>query len=37
MSIAYAWAFLLLCGVHAVTSVTALRLPLQRDDVAVRE
>lgn len=32
---AYAWAFLLLCSIHALTFVAAIRLPLRRDDVAV--
>jgi hypothetical protein len=33
----YAWAFLLLCGIHALTFVSAMRLPHRREDVAVHE
>lgn len=33
---AYVWAFGLLCVIHALTFAAALRLPLRRDDVAVR-
>ena len=29
---AYAWAFLLLCGLHALAFVSASRLPLRIDD-----
>ncbi|MCL2872997.1 MAG: DHA2 family efflux MFS transporter permease subunit [Betaproteobacteria bacterium] len=32
---AYAWAFLLLCGIHALTFLSAMRLPRRREDVAV--
>ena len=35
VSSAYAWAFLLLCSIHALTFIAAIRLPLRRDDVAV--
>jgi len=33
-SSAYAWAFLLLCGIHALTFLSAMRLPRRREDVA---
>jgi predicted MFS family arabinose efflux permease len=35
VSSAYAWAFLLLCSIHAFTFIAAIRLPLRRDDVAL--
>ena len=35
ISSAFAWAFLLLCGFQLLTLLTAIRLPLRRDDVAV--
>lgn len=34
---AYVWAFLLLCGLHALTFLAAIRLPRRLDDVAIRE
>ena len=34
---AYAWAFLLLCALHASTFLAALRLPSRLDDAAFRE
>ena len=37
VSTAYAWAFLLLCGLHAFTFLAAIRLPRRLDDVAIRE
>jgi EmrB/QacA subfamily drug resistance transporter len=33
----YAWAFLLLCCLHALIFVAATRLPLRREDVTVRD
>lgn len=37
VSTAYAWAFLLLCGLQAFTFLAAIRLPLRLDDVAIGE
>lgn len=37
VSIAYAWTFLILCGLHAVTFLSATRLPRRVDDVTPRE
>lgn len=37
VSIAYAWAFLFLCSLHAFTFFAAIRLPRRLDDVVVRE
>jgi len=37
VSTAYGWAFLLLCGIHAVTFLAAIRLPRRLRDVAIRE
>jgi EmrB/QacA subfamily drug resistance transporter len=37
VSTAYAWAFLLLCCLHAFTFLAAIRLPRWPDDVAIRE
>lgn len=37
VSIAYAWTFLLLCGLHAITILAAIRLPTRLDDVAIQE
>jgi predicted MFS family arabinose efflux permease len=34
---AFAWAFLLLSGLHGLTLLAAIRLPLRREDVAVDE
>lgn len=35
-STAYAWAFLLLCGLHGLTALAAIRLPRRLDDVAAQ-
>jgi EmrB/QacA subfamily drug resistance transporter len=37
VSTAYAWAFLLLCGLHAFSLLAAIRLPRRLDDVAIGE
>lgn len=37
VSTAYAWAFFLLCGLHAFTFFSAIQLPRRLDDVAIRE
>lgn len=37
VSTAYAWAFLLLCGLHAFTFICAMQLPHRIDDVAIRK
>jgi EmrB/QacA subfamily drug resistance transporter len=36
-AIAYAWAFLFLCGLHALTFFAAIRLPRRLDEVVARE
>ncbi|MCL2658801.1 MAG: DHA2 family efflux MFS transporter permease subunit [Betaproteobacteria bacterium] len=35
VSNAYAWALLLLCGIHALTFLSAMRLPRRQEDIAV--
>jgi MFS family permease len=37
VSSAYAWAFLILCGLHAFTLLGAIQLPRRIDDVAIRQ
>ena len=37
VSSAYAWALFLLCGLHAITFLSAMRLPRRLDEVAIRE
>lgn len=37
VSSAYVWAFLLLCCIHALTFIAAIRLPLRREDIAVHD
>ena len=37
VSSAYAWAFLVLCGIHAFAFIAAVQLPRRLDDVSIRD